>query len=52
MLLADIVTGLEDMLGVLTTDGFGPLQQAYTDNWLHTGQQVCVVFGILASGCH
>ncbi len=40
VLLADIVTRLENMLGVLSTDGFSPLQQAYTDNWLHAGQRV------------
>jgi biotin--protein ligase len=34
------VTRLENMLGVLSTDGFSPLQQAYTDNWLHAGQRV------------
>ena len=40
MLLADIMTRLENMFDVLSTDGFSPMQQAYTDNWLHTGQQV------------
>ncbi len=40
VLLADIMTRLESMLRVLTDEGFGPLEQAYTDSWLHTGQQV------------
>ncbi len=39
VLLADIMTRLESMLRVLTDEGFSPLEHAYTDSWLHTGQQ-------------
>lgn len=32
---------LEAMLDVLAAQGFAPLQAAYLDAWLHSGQQVC-----------
>lgn len=32
---------LEAMLDVLAAQGFAPLQAAYLEAWLHTGQQVC-----------
>ena len=40
VLLADIMMRLESMLRIVSDEGFGPLEQAYTDSWLHTGQQV------------
>jgi biotin---protein ligase len=39
-LLATILTLLERHVQTLQTQGFQPIQAAYTDNWLHTGQQV------------
>ena len=39
-LLPAILNNLERMLDVLVRDGFGPLESAYLDAWLHTGQQV------------
>ena len=34
------MTRLESMLGTLIDDGFGPLEQSYTDSWMHSGQHV------------
>lgn len=39
-LLACILTNLETLLSTLTAQGFGPLQEAYLDAWLHTNQKV------------
>lgn len=39
-LLADILSLLERHVHTLRTEGFGPLEAAYTDNWLHSGQEV------------
>lgn len=39
-LLASILLLLEQHVRTLQGEGFGPLEAAYTDNWLHTGQQV------------
>lgn len=39
-LLPAILNNLERMLDVLVRDGFGPLESAYLDAWLHSGQQV------------
>ena len=39
-LLPAILNNLERMLNVLVRDGFGPLESAYLDAWLHSGQQV------------
>ena len=44
-LLAGIMGQLEAMLDVLAAQGFAPLQAAYLEAWLHTGQQVCKGFG-------
>lgn len=39
-LLAGILNNLESMLEVLVQDGFAPLESAYLQAWLHSGQQV------------
>ena len=36
---------LEAMLDVLAAQGFAPLQAAYLEAWLHSGQQVCKGYG-------
>ena len=51
ILLADIMMRLESMLRVLTNEGFGPLEQAYTDSWLHTGQHVSAHGSVSADPC-
>lgn len=39
-LLATTLTLLERHIHTLQTEGFEPIQTAYLDSWLHTGQQV------------
>ena len=39
-LLPCLLTKLEAMIGTLTRQGFGPLQEDYLQAWLHTDQQV------------
>jgi biotin-(acetyl-CoA carboxylase) ligase len=39
-LLATTLTLLERHIHTLQTEGFEPIQAAYLDSWLHTGQQV------------
>lgn len=39
-LLASVLNRLEGLLDTLLREGFAPLQAAYLDAWLHTGQQV------------
>ena len=34
-----MVVAFEDMLGVLMEQGFEPLEESYTANWLHTNQR-------------
>lgn len=40
-LLACILDKLQGLLVTLSAQGFGPLQEAYLQAWLHTNQQVC-----------
>ena len=47
-LLAGIMGQLEAMLDVLAAQGFEPLQAAYLDAWLHSGQQVLTCITTLA----
>lgn len=39
-LLATTLTLLERHIYTLQTEGFQPMEAAYLDSWLHTGQQV------------
>lgn len=39
-LLACILINLQRLLSTLTAQGFGPLQEAYLQAWLHTNQKV------------
>ena len=39
-LLASTLNTMEIMLSTLADQGFAPLEKTYTDNWMHTGQQV------------
>ena len=39
-LLARTMTLLERHIDTLQTEGFQPMEAAYLDGWLHTGQQV------------
>jgi biotin-(acetyl-CoA carboxylase) ligase len=42
-LLAEILLLLELHVQTLQAEGFHPIEAAYIDNWLHTGQQVQIL---------